>query len=82
MNIRELNAVLYYADYLSLRETSTPVTDNCKYYFIYNIPMNVATLSNSMPFYDSNNKFYKQAVEEYNSIKSTFGENAVEDYLA
>ena len=31
MNTIELNAILYYADYLSLRSISTPVTDNCKY---------------------------------------------------
>lgn len=30
----EHNAILYYADVLSLKETSKPVTDNCKYYFI------------------------------------------------
>ena len=42
MNTIELNAILYYADYLSLRSISTPVTDNCKYYFIHNTPINSA----------------------------------------
>lgn len=36
------NAILYYADYLSLKDTSTTLTDNCKYYFIYGAPINSA----------------------------------------
>lgn len=36
------NTILYYADYLSLRDISIPVTDNCKYYFIHGIPINSA----------------------------------------
>lgn len=51
----ELNIVLYYADYLSLVDTSTTVTDNCKYYFIYNIPVNSAYIVGSKPFYDKHN---------------------------
>lgn len=44
MNNVELNAILYYADYLSLKAVSTPVTDNCKYFFIYRVPINSATI--------------------------------------
>ena len=29
MNHIELNAILFYADYMSLRDTCEPVTDNC-----------------------------------------------------
>lgn len=42
INLIELNIILYYADYLSLVETSTTVTDNCKYYVVYGTPMNAA----------------------------------------
>lgn len=55
LNIVELNSILYYADFISLRETSTTVTDNCKYYFIYNSPINSAYLVDSQPFYDPEN---------------------------
>lgn len=34
MNIVEHSIVLYYADYLSLKNNCTTVTDNCKYYWI------------------------------------------------
>ena len=63
MNTIELNAILYYADYLSLRTISKPVTDNCKYYFIHNTPINSAYIVDLIPFYDENNLFYKQAKE-------------------
>ena len=65
MNTIELNAILYYADYLSLRTISKPVTDNCKYYFIHNTPINSAYIVDLIPFYDEDNLFYKQAKEEY-----------------
>ena len=37
MNDIELNAILYYADFLSLKDVSQPVTDNCKYFFVHGI---------------------------------------------
>jgi hypothetical protein len=40
MNNIELNAVLYYADFLSLKAINQPVTDNCKYFFIHGAPIN------------------------------------------
>ena len=39
MNEIELNAILYYADLLSLKDISIPVTDNCKWFFIHNNPI-------------------------------------------
>ena len=58
LSIVELNAVLYYADYISLRDSNTTVTDNCKYYFIYGNPINSAYIVDSKPFYDENNPYY------------------------
>lgn len=81
MNLLEQNAVLYYADYLSLMETNTTVTDNCKYYFIYKSPINVSYLSNNEPFYDLNNKYYLKSYNEYMKIRDKFGEDGVESFV-
>ena len=81
MNTIELNAILYYADYLSRRTISKPVTDNCQYYFIHNTPINSAYIVDLTPFYDEDNLFYKQAKEEYNELKNKFGEAGVMSFL-
>lgn len=65
INNIELNAILFYADYLSLRATSTPVTDNCKYFFIYRCPINSAFIAGVAPVYDVSNPYYKQSYAEY-----------------
>lgn len=81
MNAVELNAILYYADFLSLKEISIPVTDNCKYFFIYGAPMNAAYIVDLQPFYDENNPYYQQAYMEYNALKNKFGEDAVVSFV-
>lgn len=58
LNTVELNSILYYADYIKLKEESRTVTDNCKYYFIYGTPMNSACIVGSKPFYDEQDKYY------------------------
>lgn len=40
MNVIELSAILYYADFLALKTENRTVTDNCKYMFIYGTPIN------------------------------------------
>lgn len=47
----ELNAILYYADFLSLKHACHPVTDNCKYFFIHGCPMNSAYIVDMEPEY-------------------------------
>lgn len=81
MNDIEHNAVLYYADMLSLKETSTPVTDNCKYYFIHNAPINSAYIVDLQPIYDENNIYYRQAIEEFNKLKDKFADKAITDLI-
>lgn len=81
MNNVELNAILYYADLLSLKETSTPFTDNCKYYFIHNTPINNAFIVDSSPVYDTDSKYYIQAEEEYYKLKDKFLEEGVENII-
>lgn len=81
MNQFELSAILFYADFLSMQNTSTAVTDSCKYFYIYNIPMNICFIAGVQPQYDINNKYFKQAYNEYSLIKDRFGEGAVESFL-
>lgn len=45
MNQFELSAILFYADFLSMQETSTAVTDTCKYFYIYDIPVNICIIA-------------------------------------
>jgi len=52
MNEVELSAILYYADFLSLKNTSTTVTDSCKYFFVHGVPMNVRFIINQLPTFD------------------------------
>lgn len=80
MDIVDLNIILYYADFLSLKESSKTVTDNCKYYFVHKAPINLAYLHNSEPFYDPENKYYKQAYNEYSLLLNNFGEEGVKDF--
>ena len=44
LNNIELNAVLFYADVLSLEDISIPVTDTCKYFYIHNTPINILSI--------------------------------------
>lgn len=81
MNDIELNAILYYADLLSLKDISTPVTDNCKWYFIHNTPINSAYMVDNKPIYDENNKYFIQAKEEYTKLKSKFLSDGVENIV-
>lgn len=81
MNDIELSAILYYADFLSLQKTCTTVTDNCKYFFVYGIPMNAAYLVDSWPDYDMHNKYFIQAYKEYEQIRNKFGQDGVDSFI-
>ena len=81
MNNIELNAILYYADFLSLKAIHQPVTDNCKYFFIHGAPINSAFILNLEPIYDEENPYFKQAKAEYEIIKAKFGEDGVDSFV-
>lgn len=81
MNDIELNAILYYADFLSLKDISKPVTDNCKYFFVHGVPVNSLYIIDLEPVYDTENKYFKQAKSEYDMIKRKFGEDGVESFI-
>lgn len=58
MNNIELNAILYYADFLSLKQRSIPVTDNCKYFFIHGAPINSLFILNLEPEYSIDDIYF------------------------
>lgn len=77
----EQSEILYYADYLSLKETFTPVTDNCKYYIVFEKPLNSAFICDLSPFYASDDKFYLQAKKELSELKKQVGQEGVDSFL-
>lgn len=81
MNNLQQSIILYYADYLSLKDISIPVTDNCKYYFLYRLPMNSAYILDLEPMYDVENKYYQQAYIEYQQLINKFGEDCAQDFV-
>ena len=81
MNHIELNAILFYSDFLSLSGTSQPVTDNCKYFYIHGVPINSAFIVDLQPEYDTDNPYFKQALAEYSIIKDKYGEEGVNTFI-
>ena len=81
MNNIELNAILFYSDFLSLKAISQPVTDNCKYFYIHGFPINSAFILDLKPEYDEQNRYFRQAVVEYELIKNKYGDDGVESFI-
>lgn len=81
INNIELNAILYYADFLSLQKQSIPVTDNCKYFYIHNTPINSCYILDLEPIYDTENPYFQQARDEYIILKSKFGEEGIISFV-
>lgn len=81
MNNIELNAVLYYADFLSLKAVNKPVTDNCKYFYIHGVPINSLFILDMEPIYDEDNPYFQQASIEYQVIKNKYGDDGVESFI-
>lgn len=81
MNDIELNAVLFYADFLSMKACSQPVTDNCKYFFVYGTPINSAYILGMEPIYDSDNKYLLEAYQQYMLIRDQFQEDGAMSFI-
>ena len=77
----ELNAILYYADFLSLKYESHPVTDNCKYFFIHGCPVNSAYIVNLEPEFDQENQYIIQAVQEFQAIQDKYDDEAAMSFI-
>ncbi|WP_277045335.1 hypothetical protein [Sharpea azabuensis] len=56
-----------------MRNSSRHVTDNCKYYYLYGAPINVAYICDSKPFYDEEDKYYIQSIKEITAIINKAG---------
>lgn len=81
MNTIELSAVLFYADFLSLKHKSVPITDNCKYFYIHGAPINSCFILGLEPVYDIQNEYFYQAYVEYSTIKNKYGESGLDSFI-
>ena len=81
LGIEERSAILYYADYLSLKSRCKTATDSCKYFFINGFPINSAFLLEDEPDYHRGNQFIIQSYNEYQLIKEKFGLDAVKSFI-
>ena len=81
INNIELNAILYYADFLSLKAISIPVTDNCKYFYIHGTPINSCYILDLEPIYDQDNQYFQQSLQEYTLLRDKFGEEGVISFI-
>ena len=77
----ELNAILYYADFLSLQAESHPVTDNCKYFFVHGYPINSAYIVDLEPEFDQDNQYLQQAIQEFQAIQEKYDEDAAMSFI-
>lgn len=81
MNEFELSAILFYGDFLSLKNISKPLTESCKYFYIHGVPMNISLILNQKPIYDMDNMYFKQALEQYTILKNKYGEDGVLTFI-
>lgn len=81
MNDIELDAILFYADYMSLKDTCTPVTDNCKYFYIHGTPINAAHIVNLEPEYDETNPYFIQAMTEFVVIRDKYDDEGLKSFV-
>ena len=81
MNDIEFSSVLFYADFLSLKAISQPVTDNCKYFFVHSCPINSAFILDMEPIYDPDNKYLLQALQEYEMLKDQYSEDGALSFI-
>ena len=77
----ELNAILYYADFLSLKHESHPVTDNCKYFFIHGCPINSAYIVDMEPEYDLDNQYLLQSIQEFQMIADKYEDEGAMSFI-
>lgn len=75
------NYVLFYADYLSLLNTYTPITDTCKYYYLLDCPINAAYVVGLEPIFDTENKYYVQSYQELKQILDKFDFNTLSEFI-
>ena len=77
----ELNAILYYADFLSLKAENKPVTDNCNYFFVNGAPINALFIIDLEPEYDRENPYLIQAYQEYQVLEEKYEEGGALSFI-
>ena len=77
----ELNAILYYADFLSLKAENKPVTDNCKYFFVNGAPINALYIIDLEPEYDRENPYLIQSYQEYQVLEEKYEEDGALSFI-
>ena len=77
----ELNSILFYADFLSLKDRSIPITQPCKYFFVHGYPVNAAYIAQVFPDVDIMNKYWLQASSEYKMLQDKFGQDGVDSFI-
>lgn len=81
MNEIELNAILYYADFLSMKAISQPVSDNCKYFFVHGAPINASYIAKVHLNFDPSNEYYQRALKDYLRIRDRFDDEAAMSFI-
>lgn len=81
LDILKQNIILYYADYLAISKANRQVTDNCKYYCIYDAPINLAYLHDSQPFYSVEDEYYIKAYDEITLLLEKVGLEGTKSFV-
>lgn len=75
------SAILFYADFLAMKYRNTPVTDNCKYFFIYGVPVHIAYIVKQTPHYNIEDQYYIESYDTYTKLDQEFGEEGALSFL-
>ena len=81
MNEAELSAILYYADLLSMKSTSHPITNNCKYFFVHKTPMHISFIVNQLPQFDKEDQYFQQSLNEYRMLNDKYGNDGAMSFI-
>lgn len=81
MNEAELSAILYYADLLSMKSTSHPITNNCKYFFVHKTPMHISFIVNQLPQFNKEDQYFQQSLNEYRMLTDKYGNNGAMSFI-
>ena len=81
MNEAELSAILYYADLLSMKSTSHPITNNCKYFFVHKTPMHISFIVNQLPQFDKEDQYFQQSLKEYRMLTDKYGNDGAMSFI-
>lgn len=76
-----LDVILYYANFLSLKERNIPVTDPCKFFFINDLPTSISTIVGTRMFFDPKDEYIEKSMQELDQIRNKYGISGVLSYI-